>query len=470
MLIFKLSIMKKFFTYIIISGGLILGTACEKMLETDLQGADLTEEEALQSKQDVMDLLQSCYDVTANVYNGRVQYLNELLADNLADPTINEDLSEVYNHNTLFFNGTIGGIYQDPYITVFRANRVLEVIEDFDFSPAEKSEIAAQAYFLRALSHWELLKLFCQPYGYTADNSHDGLIYKTSTEESIVARESVASNYANIIADFQRALPNLVQNSDYYASQDAANAYLAKVYFQQGEYTLAAQYASAVINSNRYTLGNSIDRFELDTVNVTEAIFTTTSNSTLRDFRSTGFTDNYRSDLDGADPLFKANKDFYDIYAADTSDRRIQDFFEVVGEDPNAVVLVKKFNQEFFDIPVLHLTDLKLLRAEALALSNGDLSIAIQDVNDVRLRAYGSNVNDLDPNAGTAAIRDAARYERRIEMFGEGDRIQQLKRRGAVGGEAIEIRNNPWDCNGMIIQFPISEQTSAFDLNPTGGC
>jgi len=92
--------MKKFFTYIIISGGLILGTACEKMLETDLQGADLTEEEALQSKQDVLDLLQSCYDVTANVYNGRVQFLNELLADNLADPTINEDLSEVYNHNT----------------------------------------------------------------------------------------------------------------------------------------------------------------------------------------------------------------------------------------------------------------------------------------------------------------------------------------------------------------------------------
>lgn len=462
--------MKKIFTYLIISGGLILGTACEKMLETELQGADLTEAEALQSKQDVLDLLQSCYDVTANVYNGRIQYLNELLADNLADPTINEDLSEVYNHNTLFFNGTIGGIYQDPYITVFRANRVLEVIETFDFNESEKAEITAQALFLRAISHWELLKLFCQPYGYSQDNSHAGLIYKTSTVESIVARESVASNYANIIADLEAALPNLVQSSDYYASQDAANAYLAKIHFQMGEYADAAQYADAVINSGRYSLGSSIDRFELDTVNVSEAIFTTTSNSTLRDFRSTGFTDNYRSDLDGADPLFKANKDFYDVYAADTADKRIKDFFEVVGEDEAAVVLVKKFNQEFFDVPVLHLTDLKLLRAEALALSNGDLSVAIQDINDIRLRAYGSNANDLAPGASVTEVKDAARYERRIEMFGEGDRIQQLKRRGAIGGEMIEIRNNPWDCNGMIIQFPISEQTSAFDLNPTGGC
>jgi tetratricopeptide (TPR) repeat protein len=462
--------MKKFFTFIIISGSLILSSACEKMLETDLQGSDLTEAEALQSKQDVLDLLQSCYDVTANVYNGRIQYLNELLGDNLSDPTINEDLSEVYNHNTLFFNGTIGGIFQDPYITIFRANRVLEVIEDFNFSATEKEEIAAQARFLRALSHWEMLKLFCQPSGFTENNSHAGLIYKISTEEQITARESVASNYASIIADFEAALPHLVPSSNYYASQDAVNAYLSKIYFQKGDYALAVQYADAVINSGRYSLGTSIDRFELDTVNVSEAIFTTTSNSTLRDFRSTGFTDNYRSDLDGADPLFKANKDFYDVYAADTSDKRIKDFFELVGEDANAIVLIKKFNQEFFDIPVFHITDLKLLRAEALALSGGDLSIAIQDINDVKRRAYGSSANDLGSGAGTTEVKEAARYERRIEMFGEGDRMQQLKRRGAIGGELIEVRNNPWDCNGMIIQFPISEQTSAFDLNPTGGC
>lgn len=457
--------MKKLSSILLI-GGLLFSAGCEKMLETDLQGADLTEEEAVKSKQDVLDILQSCYDVTANVYNGRIQYLGELLGDNLVEPTISEDLTEVYNHNTLFFNGTIGGIFQDPYITAFRANRILEVMDNFDFSDAEKAQMVAEVRFLRAVSQWEILKLFAQPYGFTSNNGHAGIIYKTSTEEQIVPRDPVGTNYDAIIADLEASISGLPASSDYYASQDAAHGYLAKIYFQAGNYAKAVEHADAVINSGRYSLGTSIDRFEIDTVVVSEAIFSTTSNSTLRDFRSTGFTDNYRSDVN-ADPLFKATLEFYNTYAGDTSDRRIKEFFELVDDE---VVLVKKFNQEFFDIPVLHLTDLKLLRAEALAESGGDLSVAIQDVNDVRQRAYNSALNNLPSGASASQVIEAARYERRIEMFGEGDRIQQLKRRGAIEGESIEVREDPWDCNGMVIQFPISEQTTAFELNPTGGC
>jgi len=457
--------MKKLSSFLLI-GSLLFSVGCEKILDTELQGADLTEAEAIQSKQDVLDILQSCYDVTANVYNGRIQYLGELLSDNLIEPTINESLTEVFNHNTLFFNGTVGGIFQDPYITAFRANRILEVMDRFDFSEAEKEQIIAEVRFLRAVSQWEILKLFAQPYGYTTNNGHNGIIYKTSTEEQIVPRDPVGVNYDAIIADLEAAIPGLPQSSKYYASQDAANGFLAKIYFQAGNYAKAIEHADAVINSGRYSIGISIDRFVIDTENVPEAIFSTTSNSVLRDFRSSGFTDNYRSDVN-ADPLFKATLEFYNTYAADTSDRRIKDFFELVDDE---FVLVKKFNKEFFDIPVIHLTDLKLLRAEALAESGGDLSIAIQDINDIRIRAYNSNLNDLPAGASANQVIEAARFERRIEMFGEGDRIQQLKRRGAIEGESTEVRGNPWDCNGMVIQFPISEQTTAFELNPTGGC
>lgn len=458
--------MKKSISSIVLAGGLLFSVGCEKMLETDLQGADLTEAEAIQSKQDVLDILQSCYDVTANVYNGRVQYLAELLSDNLVEPTVSEDLTEVFNHNTLFFNSTIGGIYQDPYITAFRANRILEVMDNFNFSATEKSQLTAEVRFLRAISQWEILKLFAQPNGFTTNNGHAGIIYKTSTVEQIVPRDPVGTNYTAIIADLEAAVDDLPQSSDYYASQDAAHGFLAKIYFQAGDYTKAAEHASNVINSGRYSLGTSVDRFEVDTVVVSEAVFSTTSNSLLRDFRSTGFTDNYRSDVN-ADPIFKGTLEFYNTYAGDTSDIRVKELFELVDDEE---VLVKKFNQEFFDIPVVHLTDLKLLRAEALAESGGDLSVAIQDVNDVRERAYGGVLNNLASNASATEIINAARYERRIEMFGEGDRIQQLKRRGAIEGESTQVRGNAWDCNGMIIQFPISEQTTAFELNPTGGC
>lgn len=460
--------MKKSISTIAIVGGLLLSTGCEKILETPLQGADLTEAEALQSKQDVLDLLQSCYDVTANVYNGRIQYVGELLSDNLTEPTINEDLTEVYNHNTLFFNSTMGGIYSDPYITAFRGNRILEVMDNFDFSEVEKAAIAAQVKFLRSISQWEILKLFAQPYGYTNNNSHDGIIYKTNTVEEVIPRDPVGANYNAIIADLESALDDLPTSSDYYASQDAANGFLAKIYFQIGNYAKAIEHSNAVISSGRYSLGTSIDRFENDTVNVTEAIFSNTSRPDFGDFRSGGFG-NYRSDVPNP-PLFKATMEFYNTYSADTSDLRMKNFFELDESGDEPLVLIKKFNQEWFNVTILHLTDLKLLRAEAIALSGGDLSVAIQDVNDVRERAYGGTQNNLASTASATEIKDAARYERRIEMFGEGDRIQQIKRRGAIEGEALQVRGNDWDCNGMIIQFPISEKTDKFNMNPTGGC
>ncbi|MGB0978146.1 MAG: RagB/SusD family nutrient uptake outer membrane protein [Croceimicrobium sp.] len=459
--------MKKTYRNILLAAGLLLSVACEKILDTPLQGTDIPEEEALQTKQDVLDLLQSCYDVTANVYNGRIQYLNELLSDNLERPRSSEDLTEVYNHNTLFFNSSIGSIYADPYITAFRCNRILEIIDNFNFSETEKAEVIAEAKFLRAISQWEILRLFAQPYGFTNNNGHAGIIYKTATVEEIVPRAPVGTNYNAIIADLESALPNLRPSSNYYASQDAANGFLAKIYFQAGDYANALVHANAVINSGNYSLGTSIDRFEQDTVVVSEAIFSNTSRSEFGDFRSSGFG-NYRSDLPSP-PEFTASLEFYNTYAADTADRRLS-FFELDESGDEAQVLIKKFNQAWFNVTILHLTDLKLLRAEAIAELGGDLSVAIADVNEIRERAYGSNLNNLDPSASASQIIEAAQYERRIEMFGEGDRIQQLKRRGAIEGENTQVRGHDWNCNGMIIQFPISEQTTEFELNPTGGC
>ena len=55
-------------------------------------------------------------------------------------------------------------------------------------------------------------------------------------------------------------------------------------------------------------------------------------------------------------------------------------------------------------------------------------------------------------------------------MVFEGDRVHQLKRQ-AVNGDVTEIRDSPWDCAGMVIQFPNSEGTvQGFIFNPEGGC
>jgi len=114
----------------------------------------------------------------------------------------------------------------------------------------------------------------------------------------------------------------------------------------------------------------------------------------------------------------------------------------------------------FFDIPVLRLTILKLIRAEALGELNTNLSTAVEDLNDIRNRAFLVGSNEVSSNATGNEIVNFAREEFRKETLGEGLYVDQLKRRGARG-ENIMIRNAPWNCNGMAIQFPLSENTGA---------
>ncbi|MGB0177747.1 MAG: RagB/SusD family nutrient uptake outer membrane protein, partial [Owenweeksia sp.] len=404
---------------------------------------------------------------------GSFQSFSDLMADDLVKPASNNDLDEVYRHNVLFFNSTVGNTYAAPYASVFRANRVLEVVDNFDFSETESNRIKGECLFLRALAHFEVVKLFAHSYGYSSNNDHLGIVIKSSPLRQILPRSTVNEVYLFVIKDLQDAANMLPDNNAIYATSDAARALLAKVYFQMGDYANAAQMASEVINSGNYSLGTSVDRYLSDNVSP-ETIFWLDSYLDLSGgtafFASGNFTGNYRYSQSNLNPVLKPTRAFYDIYAGDTTDKRLA-FFEVInpGESKEAVVC-KKFDRDYFNVPLLHLTDLKLLRAEALAEQGLDLATAISDVNDIRERAYGSTAKNLNAGASANTIIEAARYERRIEMFGEGDRFDQLKRRGAIENENIAVRGDAWDCNGMILQFPISENTDVFEMNPTGGC
>lgn len=446
--------------------------SCEKILEIDPLESSIDEEEALQTKSDMQEFLNSAYEVTANANNGRIQGLGELLSDNLVRPNNNNDLTEVFIHNVLIFNETTAGVYKDPYIGIFRANRILEYLDekDFGYTPSELNTVKGECHFLRGFLHFQEVTLWAQPWGYTAANTHPGVIYKLSSTVEPQARPSVAEVYDLIIQDLQSAIDELPFQNGIYATKYAAQALLAKVYFQQGRYDEAVQLASEVIDNGPFSLDPDINRFKTDISQ--EAVFSTVSFVTPEGVikaKSTWFSDNYGKPGNN-NPTLTLSREFYDDYASDTSDTRLS-LIEVLNPgEANELIILRKFGAEYFNIPILHLTDLKLIRAEALALLNTDLSTAIQDVNDIRERAYGGSHNNLGVNVGASSIIEAARHERRIEMIGEGDRIQQVKRRGAIENEDLDIRDHSWDCNGMIIQFPSTQRTELFELNPTGGC
>jgi starch-binding outer membrane protein, SusD/RagB family len=433
---------------------------------------------ALNTTADYQNLLNSAYSSTANALGGNDFIFNELLSDNLDMPLNNNDFNEIYNHNTLFFNGTIGSFYNSPYEAVFRANYLMEHANDKGIlSPSDKSKMMAECKFLRALAHFEIVKLFAQPYGYTADNSHLGIIIKKISTPAPLPRNTVKEVYDFIIADLKDAINGLPASNGNYASVYAAKALLAKVYFGMSGYpnnfALAAQYADDVISNGGFIFNDSGNVFTTDTTGRKEVIFTIASlNST--DNHAGGFTSNYRCD-GGKIPQLRVSADLYTLATSDTADKRAN-YYQVFNKgQANQYIGYTKFNADYFNVPYLHLTDMKLIRAEALAESGGSITTAVKDVNDIIKRAYGASSSKLLPISSAASdVITSARYERRLEMVGEGDRVFQLKRIGAKGelinGNQVKIRKAPWNCPGMVLQFPIAEKTSIFIMNETGGC
>lgn len=257
------------------------------------------------------------------------------------------------------------------------------------------------------------------------------------------------------------AAENLPEENGAYATKWAALAALAEIHFLMGNAEQAANYASQVIDSGSFSLDPDLDRFETDEINP-ETIFGIVSMPF--DFRSSAFRDNLRSD-NNPTPQLAFSEDFaFFMNLSGGGDAR-SDWYT-----PGTRALCNRFNgKEYFNVPVLHLTALKLIRAEALAASGGDLALAIQDINDIRDRAFGPGNNTFE--AATAEeVALAARDEYRKETICEGRWTEQLLRRGAAG-EDISIRDGAWDCPGMSLQFPNSETTAAgFELNDEGGC
>lgn len=450
-------------TSLIAWSALVLGMAsCDKMLEYD-PGDVIIAEDALQTPEDAQRLLNSNYDVLANLYNGRVQSAAELMTGNLALPNNNNDLTAVYNRETNFFTGYTNGVYTDFYRAIYRGNVLLENFDLIEgLGDAERVRMEAEVRFIRALCHWQVVKLWAQPYGYTADNSHLGVPLREEASQTPLPRASVGEVYQFILEDLEFARANLPIENGIYANRDAAFALSAHVHFVMNDYAAVIPLANEVIASNRYVLDDDLDRYETGN-ETSETIFGIVSS--LIDNRSTVFRDHFRSDNNPTPTLIFA-PEVAELLGQNPSDLR-NEWYTASGGN----FLVARFNEkEFFNVPVLHLTGLMLIRAEALALTNGPLEDAIANINAIRTRAFENSINQIPEEANASEIIEAARLELRKETLCEGSWIDHIKRLGVLG-EPMTVRGAPWDCAGMALQFPNGETSAAgFILNPEGGC
>ena len=421
----------------------------------------IQESEFFVSSADVTENLNAAYRALAegNFMGGLMQNMAELMADNIdASLVNNQDWLKHYNRRTDIFTGSTRSLMHQGGRVIGRANSTLQQLDNFEFSNEERNRIQGEALFLRALAHFELVRMFAHPYGYTTDNGHYGISIHTAFQTEPVERATVGAVYERIIEDLTTAIGLLPEENGEYADVHAAKGLLALVYFQMNDFENALLYANDVIQSGLFSLDSLSGRFVL--ANSSESVFSLVGSSGVgTDFDAGGELRNVYRPANQA--RFMLSNNYFLNEAAADNDRR--------GKWYDGNNLLKFPEDVRIRIPLIHLTALKLIRAESIAETGGDLQTAIADLSEIRLRA-GLPVVPVVSDA--AEVRRIARIERRHELVGEGNRLHELKRQAVLDDEGLLIRNALWNCPGMVCQIPDNELAGNINYPPNeeGGC
>ena len=163
--------------------------------------------------------------------------------------------------------------WRDCYIGVFRANQVIANLYTIDLSDQTRTQIEAEARFLRGFFYYSLYR------GY---NGGSVIIHTTppQSSEDFYKSPSPANEVFNLIkSDLEFAYTNLPQQ--YENSQDlgratwgAATAMLGKLHINAHNYNLAKMKFKEILDSNLYSLTANIgDNFDAEHEMNSESIF-----------------------------------------------------------------------------------------------------------------------------------------------------------------------------------------------------
>lgn len=446
------------------------------------------------NKSDYEEALIGAYDLLhstfINVLMGEIASDNTFAGGNGPNDVPGYQSVDDMIHNPV--NAQLKQLWDWMFAGVQRANYILEFKDKTDFEG--KNQIIAQARFLRAYYHFELVKWF------------GGIPMKGDKrfapgDEKSIPRSSVSEVYASIEADLifasQNLSPAAAQKGR--ATSGAALALLGKAYLYQKKYAEAANTFETLINTGNYRLVTAADLtpaeiaagltpfgsiFEEAGENGPESVFEVQytdvqggSYGGLQNVEgnvAVGFSGPFGYE----GPVFADGNNFNlptpkIVNAFEAGDLRkevtILDMATWIPANPGATYTKQNEDTGFFNrkyIPrkrrpeagadvkltspnnyrAIRYADVLLMAAEAHN-KNGNNSKAQLYLNLVRKRAFGDDNHNI--TATGTALNDFILTERRMELVGEGHRFFDLVRTGKA---AIEI---PGFVAGKNELFPI---------------
>lgn len=402
--------------------GLVL-SACNEPLDVDPR-ASVPMDEALTNARAVASAVNGLYDSFQydGLYSRELVIFPEAYADNLTVTGTFVTDREVGNRNISPANIAILAAWRDSYRGINQANEVLGALTEVgDLTTAQQTLFRGEALFVRSLHYFNLVRYFGGvPIVLTRTRD------LSDVDAAALPRSTQAQVYARIIADLEEAVTLLpATRSSGRATRDAANALLARVYLENGQWALARDKATGVIETNRYRLTTSYsDLFQIK--NSVESIFEI--QYTIQDANALAFWFFPQRDGLGGRYGFTPSASLRAAYTAGDQRRAAS-----IGGPTQ--VGARFYNIKFFrvnsgddNVIVLRLGEMYLIRAEANARLGADPLTVHADINVIRNRAGLANLPLTEVT--TDQLITAILAERRLEFAMEGHRFFDLRRTG----------------------------------------
>ncbi len=427
---------------------------------------------------------------------------DDVVADDLTADQRSRNLD-----NLLFdpFAVPFQSLYSMIYEGIYRANLVIDKLDDEnELSADQKTQLEAEAKFLRAWFHFQAMKMWGTPPLVTEVlRDLNSLAQPNATEDAL---------FTQILSDFNDAANGLPESWDDAnlgrATAWAAKAYVGKVNVWKEDWQAAITAFEDIVQNGPFQLqADYVEVFAFDNENNSESIFEIQFGGPFSDDNLWVFDDIHSEAFKATQGIARTNildagngapggkngwlapsQDLLAAYEPGDLRREVTIYaegdmyytttpYEAIPYDPewsSSDLTMAKYRGARNVVPANHaphgqadfnnerwlrLAELKLLYAEAL-IEEGRDAEALTQINDIRRRA---GLADL---AAPVDITEAMRQEKRIELALEPHRWFDITRWG-IGAEVFGDR---WDDRLNLFPFPQSEiDRSGGTLNQNTG-
>lgn len=389
-----------------------------------------------------------------------------------------KDLSS-YQYNTEYWRNRLDQTWNKAYALILNCNKILETIDGNKnlFTDGSYYIIKGEALALRAMLHFDMLRLFGPVYSKDSDkkaipyytkqtNSPEPILTAQEVMEKITTDYEDALNYlandpvkteGTMMSSTEDGSSNFLRYRALRLNYYAVEALMARAYLYMGNKTEAFKYATDVIKTADQNIFPFVDKnlvigspADPDRIFSSEVLFalTNTSRGTIhKNFFDPSRLPNYVFRMDdsmmsnlvyGGAATTGGYQDDYRYRAcwmATGSNRYFYKYSDMVanGSIQNTM------------IPMVRLGEMFLIAAES---QSGDLKAGIQYVNALRRNRGVASLTTLTP--------DLLKYEYIRELYGEGQLFYLYKRLNSDIITSATSSKNP-KASDLIFVVPLPD-------------